>query len=66
MKLPSVLARGALALALAATLPAFAQEAVDMGQSVPDAKGMGNRSERKDRSGYRDLLRRQHVAEEHR
>ena len=44
MKLSSILARGALALALAlavaATLPAFAQDAVDMGQTIPDAKAV--------------------------
>jgi len=40
MKLSSILARGALALAVAATLPAFAQDAVDMGQTIPDAKAV--------------------------
>lgn len=40
MKLTHSIVRGALALAITATLPAFAQEAVDMGQSVPDAKAV--------------------------
>jgi len=40
MKLISSLVRGALVLAAATSLPAFAQEAVDMGQSVPDAKAV--------------------------
>lgn len=40
MKLTPTLARCALALAVAAALPAFAQEAVDMGQTVPDAKAV--------------------------
>jgi outer membrane protein OmpA-like peptidoglycan-associated protein len=40
MKLPFTIARSVLALAIAATLPAYAQEAVDMGQTVPDAKAV--------------------------
>lgn len=38
MKHPLFLARCVLALACAATLPALAQDAVDMGQTVPNAK----------------------------
>ncbi len=40
MKLPACLARCLLAVAAAAALPALAQEAVDMGQTVPDAKAV--------------------------
>jgi OmpA-OmpF porin, OOP family len=40
MKLSSLLLRSTLALAIAAALPATAQEAVDMGQTVPDAKAV--------------------------
>ncbi len=40
MKLLPRTARGLLALAVAAALPALAQDAVDMGQSVPDAKAV--------------------------
>ena len=40
MKHPVVLARCVLALAAAIALPTWAQEAVDMGQTVPDAKAV--------------------------
>lgn len=40
MKHPLYLARCVLALAAASALPAGAQEAVDMGQAVPDAKAV--------------------------
>ena len=36
----AVLARCTLALAFASSLPALAQDAVDMGQTVPDAKAV--------------------------
>lgn len=40
MKHPLFLARCVLALAAASALPALAQDAVDMGQAVPDAKAV--------------------------
>ncbi len=40
MKHPLVLARCVLALAVAASLPAVAEDAIDMGQTVPDAKAV--------------------------
>ena len=40
MKRPPLLAQFVLALAAAATLPALASDAVDMGQSLPDAKAV--------------------------
>jgi OmpA-OmpF porin, OOP family len=40
MKRPLFLARCVLALAAAATLPALASDAIDMGQTVPDAKAV--------------------------
>jgi outer membrane protein OmpA-like peptidoglycan-associated protein len=40
MKLPARFARGLLAAAACVALPALAQEAVDMGQTIPDAKAV--------------------------
>jgi len=40
MTLPLCLARGLLAVAAATALPAMAQEAIDMGQTIPDPKAV--------------------------